>query len=176
MEPLMLGCMADWLKRGPVNPIKRFMEPIKKMLRKGATPEQLAWSLAVGMVVGVNPLLGSTTLVTLALAGTFRLNVVASQLMNHLAYPLELLLFPVFVASGSMLFSTGRLPLERQALWAAARQHPWNTTLVLWRWEWHALVVWAVFAAVMLPALAMGLRPVLAHIAGKMNRERVVAC
>ncbi len=47
---------------------------------------------------------------------------------------------------------------------------------MLWRWEWHALVVWAVFAAVMLPALAMGLRPVLAHIAGKMNRERVVAC
>jgi uncharacterized protein (DUF2062 family) len=159
--------MANWQKKLVIN-------PVKQMLGRGATPERLAWSLAVGVVVGVNPLLGSTTLVTLALAGTFRLNVVASQLMNHLAYPLELLLFPVFVASGSMVFSTGRLPLGGQALWDAVRQHPWDTTLVLWRWEWHALVVWAAFAAVMLPALAMGLRPVLAHMLGRMNRERAV--
>ena len=38
------------------------------LLRLGADPDTLAWSLALGVVVGVNPLLGSTTLVALGLA------------------------------------------------------------------------------------------------------------
>jgi hypothetical protein len=105
----------------------------------GASPEKLAWSLAVGVVVGVNPLLGSTTLLALGLAGIFRLNVVASQVGNHAMYPVEIALFPVFIKLGSMLFVTEKLPLAGKELWEAVRRHPWNTTKVLWRWEWHAL-------------------------------------
>jgi len=70
------------------------------LLRKGADPDKLAWSLALGVVVGVNPLLGSTTLVALGLASVFRLNLVASQVGNHAMYPVELLLFPVFIKVG----------------------------------------------------------------------------
>jgi hypothetical protein len=36
---------------------------------------------------------------------------------------------------------------------------------VLWVWEWHALVVWAAFAAVAVPAIAFGMRPVLERAA-----------
>jgi len=141
------------------------VQPLRQLLCMGATPERLAWSLAVGVVVGVNPLLGSTTLVALAAAGAFRLNLVASQLGNHLMYPLELALFPVFVELGSRMFATQRLALGGGALWAAVRQHPWQMTQALWGWEWHALVVWAVFALVAAPVLAVGLRPVLERMA-----------
>jgi uncharacterized protein (DUF2062 family) len=150
------------------------VQPMMKLLRMGATPEQLAWSLAVGIVVGVNPLIGSTTLVVLALAGAFRLNVVASQVGNHVMYPLELILFPVFVKLGSMLFATAKLPLEGRGLMMAFKTHPWATTKLLWVWEWHALVVWAVCAAVALPVIAMGLRPVLAKMLRRVNRVAVV--
>ena len=131
----------------------------------GATPERLAWSLAVGVVVGVNPLLGSTTLLALGLAAAFRLNLAASQLGNHVMYPVELAMFPVFVKLGSLVFRTARLPWGREELWAAARLHPWATTRVLWVWEWHALVVWAAFAAVAVPAIALGMTPVLERAA-----------
>jgi len=148
--------------------------PVKRLLRTGATPERLAWSLAVGLVVGVNPLLGSTTLLVLALAGAFRLNVVASQVGNHAMYPVEIVLFPVFIKMGSLLFSTRRLPLEGSNLLAAARQHPWDTTRLLWLWEWHALVVWAAFAVVALPAIALGSKPVLERMQRRLNRRTVV--
>jgi uncharacterized protein (DUF2062 family) len=150
----MLKTMATLLQRWVVR-------PVTGLLRHGAEPEKLAWSLALGAVVGVNPLIGSTTLVALALASAFRLNLVASQVGNHAMYPVEIALFPVFIKLGSLLFATRKLPLDGRALWEAVRQHPWDTTRVLWLWEWHALVVWAAFAVVAMPAIALGLRPVL---------------
>jgi uncharacterized protein (DUF2062 family) len=145
------------------------------LLYRGADPDKLAWSLALGLVVGVNPLLGSTTLVALGLASVFRLNLVASQVGNHAMYPLELLLFPVFIKVGSVIFRTPSLPLSGHALWAAVKHHPWHTTRVLWSWEWHALVVWAVVAAAALPVIAWGLRPVLEKMARRAKRGHVAS-
>lgn len=143
------------------------------LLKKGADPDKLAWSLALGVVVGVNPLLGSTTVLALGLASVFRLNLVASQVGNHAVYPLELLLFPAFIKVGSLIFATKKIPLQGKALWDALKRHPWDTTHLLWSWEWHALVVWAAFAAVALPAIAMGIEPVLRKMARRVKGVRV---
>ena len=143
------------------------------LLKMGADPDKLAWSLALGLVVGVNPLLGSTTVVALGVAAAFRLNLVASQVGNHAVYPLEILLFPVFIKLGDVLFGTEKLPLAGKALWHAAKHHPLETTRLLWTWEWHALVVWAMFAAVAMPAIALGSEPVLRKMA---ERVRKASC
>jgi uncharacterized protein (DUF2062 family) len=140
------------------------------LLRRGADPDRLAWSLALGVVVGVNPLLGSTTLASLGLASVFRLNIVASQVGNHAVYPLEWLLFPVFIKLGDMVFGTDKLPLEGHELWYAAKHHPWDTTRLLWSWEWHALVVWAMFALVAMPAIAKATEPVLRKMAKRVGK------
>ena len=141
------------------------------LLKMGADPDKLAWSLALGLVVGVNPLLGSTTVVALGVAAAFRLNLVASQVGNHAVYPLEILLFPVFIKLGDVLFGTEKLPLAGKALWHAAKHHPLETTRLLWTWEWHALVVWAMFAAVAMPAIALGSEPVLRKMAERVRKS-----
>jgi uncharacterized protein (DUF2062 family) len=147
------------------------VNPVVGLLRMGADPDKLAWSLALGVVVGVNPLLGSTTLVALGLASAFRLNIVASQVGNHAVYPLEWLLFPVFIKLGDLVFRTDNLPLQGHDLWYAAKHHPWHTTRILWRWEWHALVVWAVFAVVAAPLIAKGSEPMLRRMAARVRRN-----
>lgn len=139
--------------------------PFVELLHFGASPRHLAWSIAIGLAVGLNPLLGSTTVLALAAAALFRLNLVASQLAAHLAYPLEILLFFFFIRAGNRLFHTGRLPLHRQALLSAVRHHPWDTTRLLWRWEWHALVVWAALALILTPLAALLLTAVLQRMA-----------
>ncbi len=143
------------------------------LLRRGADPDTLAWSLALGLVVGVNPLLGSTTLVALGLASLFRLNIVASQVGNHAVYPLEILLFPVFIKVGDVVFGTPNLPLAGHALRESVKRHPWHTTRLLWTWEWHALIVWAVFAAVAMPAIAFGCEPLLRKMAKRVGPGQV---
>lgn len=152
---------------------RKLVDPVHGLLRRGVTPERLAWSLAVGFVIGVNPLLGSTTVLALAAAYALGLNLVASQIVNHLVYPLELLLFPVFVKLGSVLFHTTALPLSRKELFRSARGHPWATTRLLWSWEWHALIAWTAFAAVAAPALALALRPPLKKAQTGMKRREL---
>lgn len=153
----------------PVNPAhhtlvyRKIVLPLLALLRMGATPEKLAWSLAIGVAAGINPVLGSTTILCLILIFAFRLNTVAGQLANHLMYPLQLaLLFP-FIRIGEHLFRTGPLPIPLKDVFVLARTTPIATARLLWLWEWHAFAAWAVIAAMLTPLLALALTPVLRH-------------
>ncbi len=135
--------------------------PVLALLRMGASPQKLAWSISLGLVVGVNPLLGSTTLLCLGLALLFRLNLPASQLANHLMYPVEIVLLFPFLKFGAFVFQTGPIPLAPSVLFAEVRSHPLALVKSVWLWEWHALATWAIAAAVLLPLIAALLTPVL---------------
>lgn len=91
------------------------------------------------------------------LAWTFGLNQIASQVGAHAMTPLHLLLFLPFIELGVHLFHTGRLPMSRRQL-EHLGHHPLRLFREIWQWEWHALIVWAVFAAVALPLLARYIR------------------
>jgi hypothetical protein len=146
--------------------------PLLGLLRMGATPEKLAWSLAIGCVIGLNPLLGSTTIVCLAVIFALRLNTVASQLGNHLMYPLELLLMIPFMRAGERLFHTAPMPILSTQIFALARKAPVATVKLVWQWEWHALVVWAMCAVVIAPVLALVLTPILRHSMAYRERQK----
>jgi uncharacterized protein (DUF2062 family) len=164
-HPVNILAKDGWLYR-------RVVMPRVVLLRMGATPERLAWSLAVGLLIGINPLLGSTTIFCLAAALLFRLNVAASQLGNHIVYPLELLLFVPFLHLGSRVFHTPPLPLSRSAIAEAVRQHPVELVRRLWLWEWHALVLWAVLFVVMVPVVANSLTPLLRRMMERLKRRQ----
>ncbi len=153
---------------------RRIIAPIIDLLRMGATPRRLAWSLALGCVVGINPLLGSTTLLCLLLAWILKLNLIASQITNHLMYPLELALFFFFIRIGDLVFHTGKLPLDRHALVEGVRHHPIETTQLLWSWEWHALLIWIVFAAAAAPLIAYAFTPPLNRLLHSLQNQPVV--
>ncbi len=152
----------------------KVVQPLLNLMRQGATPEKLAWSLAVGFSIGVNPLLGSTTIVCLAFAYMLRLNIVASQLANHLVYPLELLLLLPFIRLGQYFFRSQQMPWTPGMLLHLARVEPIRTTKLLWMWEWHALVVWAALSALLVPALAVVLTPLLRHAQRRLARRGVL--
>jgi uncharacterized protein (DUF2062 family) len=135
----------------------RILRPLLRQLRAGVTPRRLAWSLALGVVVGINPSVGLTTLVVVLIAWAFGLNQIASQIGTHAVTPLHLLLFLPFIELGVHLFHTRRLPLNRQQI-EHLSHHPWRLFHEIWRWEWHALVVWGVVAAIAMPLLAVSIR------------------
>ena len=130
----------------------------------------MAWSLALGVVVGINPSVGITTILVVMLAWVFGLNQVASQVGAHVASPLHLVLFIPFIQLGVHLFHTRSLPLNRQQIHHMAH-HPWRLFHEIWQWEWHALVVWGIVAAILMPVLAMYLRRTLVLL---MRRHRTL--
>jgi uncharacterized protein (DUF2062 family) len=151
---------------------RRVALPILALLRMGASPEKLAWSIATGLLIGINPILGSTTVVCLAVAFVFRLNVAASQIGNHIVYPLELFLIIPFINLASRVFHTEPMPLSATELLHAAREHPLELTRRLWLWEWHAFVLWAILAAVAIPILALTLTPILRRLLTRVQHHQ----
>ena len=137
----------------------------------GASPQRLAWSLAAGAVIGINPIVGSTTLVCLAVAFVFRLNVIASQIANHLCFPLQLALVLVYIRAGEILFRTSPLPVPANEMMHTMHLHPWATLQALWTWEWHAIVVWLLAAAIVTPLLAAILHPILNRLLATLHRH-----
>lgn len=133
------------------------LRPLLRLLRGGVTPRRLAWSLALGMVVGINPSVGLTTLLVIAVAWMFGLSKVASVIGTHVVAPLHLLLFLPFIELGVHLFHTRKLPMDRRQL-ERLSHHPVLLVHEIWRWEWHALIVWGVVAAVAMPLVAIYLR------------------
>ncbi len=139
-------------------------------MRGGVTPRRMAWSLALGIVLGINPSVGLTTVVVILIAWTLGLNQVASQIGVHVVAPLHLLLFIPFIDLGIHLFHTRRLPLSRQQI-EHLSHHPWRLVRNIWQWEWHALIVWGIVAAVLMPLLALYIRHALVVL---MHRNRVL--
>ena len=133
------------------------LRPLLRVLRGGITPRRLAWSLAFGMVIGINPSVGLTTLLVVLLAWIFGLSKLASLIGTHVVAPLHLLLFIPFIELGVHLFHTGKLPMNRRQL-EHLGHHPLRLVHTIWQWEWHALIVWGVLAAVTMPLLATYLR------------------
>ncbi len=134
---------------------RKVVDPVLTLIRLGASPERLAWSLALGVVIGINPVIGSTTVACLVIAFALRLNLVASQLTNHLVYPLQLVLFLPLLRLGTRLFRSQPMPISPSQLLHTARTNPLELTRQLWLWESHALLAWLLLA-LQLAAFACG--------------------
>jgi uncharacterized protein (DUF2062 family) len=133
------------------------LRPLLRTLRGGVTPRRLAWSLALGMVVGINPSVGLTTLFVVLIAWMFGLSKLASLIGTHVVAPLHLLLFIPFIELGVYLFRTRKLPMDRKQL-EHLSHHPLRLLHEIWQWEWHALIIWGIVAAIAMPLLAVYLR------------------
>lgn len=133
------------------------LRPLLRLLRGGVTPRRLAWSLAFGMAIGINPTVGVTTVVVILLAWVFGLNQLASQIGVHVVAPLHLLLFIPFLQLGVYVFRTRHLPFSSKDIHHMSH-HPMRMVHEMWQWEWHALVIWGICAAILTPLLAIVLR------------------
>lgn len=151
---------------------RRLVLPILALLRMGATPQRLAWSIAVGVVVGLNPIVGTTTVLCLALAFALRLNIVAMQVANHAMFPFEVALVLPFIRLGTRVFRTSAMPLSSAVLLQRARTSPLTLIRLVWIWEWHALLVWLLCAVIAAPLIALSLTPVLARIQARIQRHQ----
>ena len=143
----------DWFRR-------RVRDPLLRMLQDGLSPEGLAWSLSVGLALGIIPLWGSSTVLCAGAALAFRLNQPAVQLANYLAYPLQLALLIPFIRMGERLFGAPRLPLSLSILQEAVRQDAWAALGLFWTSLWHASVGWLLVVPLPAALLAWGLVPV----------------
>ena len=78
---------------------------IKALLLKGITRQKLALTIATGSIIGVFPIIGTTTIMASLAAFGFGLNQAFIQIVNYTVYPLQLLLFIPFLKMGNTVFN-----------------------------------------------------------------------
>lgn len=140
---------------------RRVIEPILDLLRQGITPEKVALSLALGVTLGVTPVLGSTTILCTLAAIALRLNLPAIQLVNWLTFPLQLSLMIPFLRAGEWMFSAHQLPLPLDEILALVRADVWGAIRQLRVSMLHALAAWFFAGVVAFPILYGVLVPAL---------------
>lgn len=91
---------------------RRVVAPIRRLVLTGVTPRRIAFSVATGTIVGIFPLLGTTTALCVGLSLAFRLNMVAMQAFNWLVAGMQLLLILPFIRLGEKLYHAAPLPLR----------------------------------------------------------------
>jgi uncharacterized protein (DUF2062 family) len=144
-----------------------FARLLARLLAHGVTPRKLAECVAFGALIAVFPALGVTTALAALASWLFRLNPIAIQLVNYLAYPLQFALILPFFRAGQWLFGAAPLGLTLPELAAFVKNEPLKAIETLWTTTWHASVVWLICAVVLIPVLSLVLTPVMAKLIRK---------
>jgi len=146
---------------------RKIIDPVVKLLRQGISPEKIALGMAVGVVIGIFPVIGSTTLLCTIAALVLRLNLPAVQLVNYLAYPLQIALLIPFFQFGAWLFGVDPLPLSASQLISMFKTNLWDTIGQLWETTLRAIVAWSLICLPTVAGLYCLLRPLLKKIRSK---------
>ncbi|MGK7397068.1 MAG: DUF2062 domain-containing protein [Candidatus Cyclobacteriaceae bacterium M3_2C_046] len=75
----------------------------KTYLKKGVTPHKLSLAISIGLILGIFPILGTTTIAATLIALFLRLNLVVIQAVNYAMYPIQIMLMIPFIQWGSYI-------------------------------------------------------------------------
>ncbi len=154
---------------------RRIVGPIVGQLRQGITPEKIALTLALGFMLSIFPLLGATTLLCGLAAIALRLNQPIIQLVNFLAYPLQLALLIPFYRAGESLLGRPPVPLNIPLLFERFSADVGQFLKDFGMIAVGGVLVWAIAAPILIVAGYGLLRPFLRSLAARIHRPAVEA-
>ena len=136
-------------------------------LAQGITPEKIALSIALGITLGVFPVLGATTMLC-AIAGVrLKLNQPIIQLVNWLVYPLQLTLILVFVRIGEWITHAPPVNFSVPQLIQTFHESPVKFLQVFGMSQLQGIIAWLFIAPIVTAILFFALVPPLKRLAPK---------
>jgi uncharacterized protein (DUF2062 family) len=142
----------------------RWLQPIIDQLRQGISPQKIALTIALGIVLGITPALGTTVMLCTVAAIVFRLNLPVIQLVNGLVYPLQLILLIPFYRVGAWMFGADVSTISLHGVVTLIRSGMWQAIRTLWVVTLHALAAWLLLGAAASGILYIVLIPVMRRI------------
>jgi uncharacterized protein (DUF2062 family) len=137
-------------------------------LKEGMSCNKISLCLAVGVALGIFPVLGTTTLLCAAAAFVFRLNLPLIQLVNYAVYPLQLVLLAFFYGAGSRLFNGQSSPYLGGEIVELLQNDLGGSIIALWELTLYGIFVWLLTA----PIIALLLFGILKPVIRKLSSNR----
>jgi cyclopropane-fatty-acyl-phospholipid synthase len=139
---------------------RRLWAPLLALLRQGVSPERLALCVAIGIVVGNIPVLGTSTIICTVIALLFRLNLPAMQLVQAAMAPTQVLLIIPYVRLGEWLLRVPHQPVSIAAGLELMKHGPGSAVAALWDAILHASFAFLLVGPVATLAIYRVLRPI----------------
>lgn len=155
----------DWLK-------KRLVDPLLNLLRQGLAPKDLALCVALGVGVGLFPVLGVSTPALTVLALTLRLNLAAIQLVSYAIAPLQLALIIPFMRLGETLLGSTPQPMTISAAMELLTEGVLFAIVTLWDAIIHAILGWLLIVPVLIYVSYKILVPILMRLSTTLRSEK----
>ena len=141
--------------------------PICAQLGKGITVERVSWTIALGVVLGVFPIMGSTTLVCFAAGWLLRLNQPLLHVFKTLVYPLHLALILPFIRLGERLHGVPLIRFSIQELFIKFQDDPLQFAKDFGLAAWHGVSAWLLVAPVAAVLIKLSVNPLVRHLANR---------
>lgn len=90
----------------------KFLIPFRLVPAEGLSPEKLAFSVTIGIICGIFPVLGTTTILSLLLTGLFRQNLLVVQSVQWTMALFQIILIIPFMQFGSFLLDQQQLQIN----------------------------------------------------------------
>ncbi|MGD2096243.1 MAG: DUF2062 domain-containing protein [Desulfobacterales bacterium] len=148
----------------------KIVRSIRSMLKEGMSLKRISLCIALGITLGIFPVLGMTTLLCTLAALAFRLNLPAIQLVNYMMYPIQLALLVPFYSAGSWLFNHQSLQISGDDLIAMFQNDFWGSMSSLWNLTLFAILTWTVIFPILLVVLYLTLKPAVSAIGTRKQR------
>jgi len=140
-------------------------------LRQGITPEKIALTLAIGLVLGLFPIFGTTSALCLLAGLWLKLNQPMIQLVNWFAAPLQLPGIYLFVRIGERLTRTPPVHFSIAGLVQQFRAAPLQFLQQFGMTGLRAILAWLLIAPAVAAVVYVALLPPLRRL-GRLRGRR----
>jgi uncharacterized protein (DUF2062 family) len=148
------------------------MNIVRSMPQEGMSIHKIALCIAMGMTLGILPVLGITTLLCTLAAFAFRLNLPAIQMVNYLVYPVQLALLAPFYSIGSWLFKQESWLSPGENLITLMKNDFWGSLASLWDLTLYAIITWTVICPILIIVLYLTFKPLIGSFSSLCKQQQ----
>lgn len=147
------------------------VNPLLHQLSQGTEPHRIALAIAFGVALGLFPVPGTPTLVSLALGVALKLNQPILQVFREITYPLHLATVLLFVKAGEKLFGVPHTHLTLRMVFHKFKEAPLQFIHDYGMLAVYAASVWLLLAPLLLALLYHASLPLVTGLSNRFKRK-----
>jgi uncharacterized protein (DUF2062 family) len=144
---------------------RRVLDVIVAQLKQGITPQKISLTIALGITLGIFPILGATTLLCLVVGICLKLNQPVIQAVNYLVSALQLALIIVFVRIGEFVLRATPVSFSVSELFRTFHESPVKFFHEFGLTGLHGILGWLLIAPVAAGVLYFAMLPLIKTLA-----------
>ena len=147
---------------------RRVVEVTLAQLRQGITPRKIALTIALGFILGLFPILGTTTALCVLFGLILKLNQPIIQLVNWVAAPLQIPGIYFFIRVGEWLTHSAPISFSITALMLAFKTSPIEFLKQYGTTGLRGVLAWLLIAPGIAAVLYAGSLPILKRLSRRL--------